>query len=231
MSWQEYGIRPREGSCDALVFDEVWVEDVYRLRKLQLKWGLVRGRPALDLGANVGAFTLMALALGATKVHAVEPQRENVEQLRTNLRVAGVADRVVIHEAAVVGDGTSPRQLRMIAGDARFPSISFQAAPEGEGEVVPTITVDELLLQEPEWGVLKLDIEGGEYDVIRGASLDALQRVAAIVAEFHGPGMGQHCSWIEAGRLGALTEKLTEWGHVETMGAATRGGQLYARRY
>ncbi len=228
-----YAITPRPGSCDAIVFAEVWGEDVYRMRQMDQTWGLVRGLPALDIGANVGAWSLLALHLGASRVHAVEPWPDNAEQLRANLAATSNREHVIVYDAACVGTRDLDR-LSIIDGDARFPNISFQTttkADDRERLEVRTVHIDDLLASEPAWGVLKIDVEGAEFDIFHGVDLDLLDRVACIVAEFHGPGMGQHCAWIEPGSLGMLTEKLSEWGHVETMGAASRGGQLYARRY
>jgi hypothetical protein len=203
-------ITMRPDTCDLLVFDEVWVEDVYRLNDPMHAEQIV-GRPALDLGANVGAFTLRALAVGASRVHAVEPDPANAEQLRQNCAAAGVGAHVTVHQCAVVGDSTSP---------------------ETHGGIeVRTTMIDSLLRCEPEWGVVKCDIEGGEFDVFRGVDSALLAQVHYITMEFHAPGMGQHLAWIESGSLGTLVEKLTETHHVQTLGAASRGGQIYARRY
>lgn len=223
-------IELRDGSCDELVFDEVYVEDVYRLQDFDQRLGVIRGLPALDLGANVGAFSLRALELGASRVHALEPHPENAARLRHNAAVTGFGDRVNVHERAVIG-GEDPAALVLINGDDRFPTISYQAHEGQDGLVVRTVSIDAVLGLEPEWGLLKCDVEGAEFAIFEGASLALLDHVRGVTLEFHGPGMGQHCEWIPQGSLGRLVEKLSEWGHVQVLGAASRGGQIYASRY
>jgi hypothetical protein len=49
--------------------------------------------------------------------------------------------------------------------------------------------------------------------------------------EFHGPGMGQHTAWIGDDWLGNLLVTLTEWGSIQTLGAASRGGMIFGWRY
>lgn len=52
----------------------------------------------VDLGAGTGFFSLVALALGARRVHAIEPNPA-VRILPALARANGLADRLVVHEA------------------------------------------------------------------------------------------------------------------------------------
>ena len=57
-----------DSKTDAVVVREIWCENVYEVFDGDLSdTGIV-----VDLGANIGAFTLYAAALGAKKVIAVE---------------------------------------------------------------------------------------------------------------------------------------------------------------
>lgn len=217
---------PRPDSCDLLVFGEVWGEDVYRMACIPPPR---LGQAALDLGANVGAWSLLAMHRGCPIVHAVEPQAANMQRLIRNVEAADLGHRLVAHEAAVVGSGVE--SLTLTAGDPAYPTITFHEAHGEDGVRVTATHIDSVLARAASWWCMKVDIEGGEFDVIGGVDLELLRRVDYITMEFHGPGMGQHVGWVEPGSLGALMEKLTEWGHVQTMGAASRGGQLYGWRY
>lgn len=209
----------RPDTTDAIVFNEVWEEDVYRMREHGHQ---VAGRPALDLGANVGAFTLRALDLGATRVHAVEPIPENLAQLRRNTEP--FTAQVIIHPEAVTGRH-GPSSLAIVGGQY----VPWTASVEGRA--VRTVKLEDLLGREDEWGVLKCDIEGGEFAAFSRVCADLMSRVHVIVMEFHGRGMGEHCAWIADGSLGRLVETLSETHHVQTMGRASVGGQLWAWRY
>ena len=58
------------------------------------------GRLAVDVGASIGTWSMMAARTGAT-VHAYEPDPDNVDVLRGNLRANGLFDAVTIHDVAV----------------------------------------------------------------------------------------------------------------------------------
>lgn len=219
----------RPDTCDELVFREVFDEDVYRLRDND-----IRVAPALDLGANVGAFTIAALMLGCPHVHAVEPYEPNVLQLHTNLLTLGLRDLVTIHRGAAVGDG-GPLVLDLIVGDSGYPNITFQttvrARPDQVVSKCNAIPLSYLLRQEDDWSILKCDVEGAEYEIFDCPDMELMNHVGALTMEFHGRGMGQHLWWVSDGSLGCMVETLSEWGSVTTLGAASRGGQIYARRY
>ena len=90
-----------------------------------------------------------------------------------------------------------------------------------EGDEVDVLPL-ELILPAGDVSFLKMDIEGGEYDAVEGCPSTVLARCVRIAIETHAA---------TPGRLGALVEKLTETHHVETLGAASRGGYVYALRY
>ncbi len=56
--------------------------------------GAVRGKVVVDAGANIGVFTLYALALGARKVYAFEAVSETYKMLGGNLALNRVGGRI-----------------------------------------------------------------------------------------------------------------------------------------
>src|SRR3954469_1736722 len=57
------------------------------------------GAVAIDVGASIGTWTMVAAKTGAT-VHACEPDQENLDVLRRNLAANGVGANVVVHVVA-----------------------------------------------------------------------------------------------------------------------------------
>lgn len=155
---------------------EVWLDEEYRLPVDAAPFDTL-----VDLGANIGLTSLwLARTYGFKKVVAVEPSPENAEIVRINLRNNGLTGEVV--EAAV---------------GARNGTAHFAASPESnqgrlstgdsDGFDVAVVTVDSVLKAGDIDGVidvLKLDIEGGEEDLVQG-NLQWLSRVRRIVAELH----------------------------------------------
>jgi len=125
---------------------------------------------ALDVGANIGLFTL-ELALLGFRVHAFEPVPSTFERLRANVRSNRIpAERLQLNCAAV-GDfeGTVG-----FAVDERSASTSHAVLGPGAADSlvhVPCTTLDTYCSANDIGFVdlLKIDVEGLELHVLRGA--------------------------------------------------------------
>jgi FkbM family methyltransferase len=127
------------------------------------------GTIAIDVGANVGIFTI-PLALVAGEVWAIEPLRENAARVRENARRNGLANVAVFTAAAADEDG----EVRFhLARDSVYGSTRevFDGHDTGETRVVPALRLDGEWLRRdrPSVSVLKVDVEGAELAVLRGA--------------------------------------------------------------
>jgi FkbM family methyltransferase len=133
----------------------------------------LHGPVCLDVGANVGDFTLKARALGASCVVAFEPVPETFRLLETALQ----GDEGVRLFCSAVGEveGTTSFFVPLRAEDSVLASrdIGVTAVdPEQAREiVVPITTVDHIRKsQSLHFDVIKIDVEGYELEVIRGAN-------------------------------------------------------------
>lgn len=127
------------------------------------------GDVVADVGANIGALTvLMAALVGPTgRVHAFEPAPENVAHLRANLEANGL-ENVEVHETAV-GDSTDPIDFSF---DAAAPSgAHIGAAADGAAVRVPCTTLDAFVAATgvTRLDLVKVDVEGAEPMVLDGA--------------------------------------------------------------
>jgi FkbM family methyltransferase len=123
------------------------------------------GARFLDIGANVGYFSVFVHRLGRDiRIDAVEPHPVTFAMLQANLWAAGVQARV--HNTAL---GDSRRLLPMSSppmnpGDARVGI----ATPDGRYDlIVPVITADELFARRS-FDVIKIDVQGFEHEVVLG---------------------------------------------------------------
>jgi FkbM family methyltransferase len=125
------------------------------------------GDVVLDIGANVGFFTLPASRLvGPTgKVIAFEPLSQNVSLLNRHLELNQATNVSV--EVAAVGLESEAREL--FVGDTSSGSL-FPQDSGLQAEVVRVVSLNDLLDADrlPRVDVIKMDIEGGEYDAIDG---------------------------------------------------------------
>lgn len=173
---------------------EVEVETIHWLRSV------VRpGMMVIDVGANVGQMTLeMAHLVGpAGRVIAIEPGPGNLALLRRHVAENGFADRVQIVEAACCATHGGEAEIQ-IAGDSvdtvgngfQLAGLDLrpdrQLAAERLKKMVPLISLDgfcqELGLRP---AVMKIDVEGAEVEVLRGAPRVLAECTPALRIGFH----------------------------------------------
>ncbi|HXM55035.1 MAG TPA: FkbM family methyltransferase [Candidatus Dormibacteraeota bacterium] len=128
------------------------------------------GMRCLDLGANVGYFTLlMADAVGPEgRVAAVEANPRLVDLLGRSVDVNGFRDRVRLFHAAAADRSGDRLHLHVPAGHLGDGAVATYAGPESVE--VDTAAVDDLLADWDRLDVVKVDIEGAEEAAWRGMS-------------------------------------------------------------
>jgi FkbM family methyltransferase len=146
------------------------------------------GSVVYDIGAHVGFFTLLCSALAgpAGSVRAFEPRLENVERLTANLR-ANDARNVRVVEAAVCD---SEGEAAFIADDC---TLEGRLGDSGDSVSVrvTTTTVDACVAGGmPLPDVLKIDVEGAEGSVIRGAAETIAKHGPTLLIEVHSAAAG-----------------------------------------
>jgi FkbM family methyltransferase len=134
------------------------------------------GDVALDVGANIGVHTVtMAYAVGTNgKVHAFEPTMV-FDRLSDNVTLNGFQDRVVANSCAVARAEGWLTLAECVPGFEAYTSESHSLSPEfmtGRTLKVPAVTLDAYARRTAieRIDLLKLDVEGGEVNVLRGAA-------------------------------------------------------------
>ncbi|PIA56146.1 hypothetical protein AQUCO_00700477v1 [Aquilegia coerulea] len=128
----------------------------------------------VDVGANVGMATFAAAAMGF-KVLAFEPVFENLQRICDGMFFNRVGDRVTLFEAAVsdrLGNITFHKlvgRLDNSAVSASGAKLAFKSNEEIELQV-PSIPLDHVIPESEQVLLLKIDVQGWEYHVLRGAS-------------------------------------------------------------
>ncbi len=146
------------------------------------------GQTFVDVGANKGDFTLLAARrVGPTgRVLAFEPEPSNVRWLRRSIERNGYTN-VEVHELAL-GDEEGHVTLHLGEKSGWHTIVPGRRTSLGAVQV-PLRRLDDVLDGRP-IDHLKIDVEGAEMAVLRGAegTLRASPRVAALV-DVH-PDMG-----------------------------------------
>ena len=182
---------------------------------LVLRW-LRPGMTFLDVGANIGYFSLLAAQrVGqAGRVIAVEPSLHVFAQLDRTLR-----DNDLPVERHPIGLSDSAGECTLFLPDEAMPIFSpTMVAHSGSGRsvVVPVRRLDDCL---EAWGVaavdlMKIDVEGHEGKVFAGAGAALSSgRIRAVLCEFND-------FWLRAAGSSpaALFDQLTAAGFVDQGG-------------
>lgn len=169
---------------------------VYRQWEAQLSALLPRlcppGSVFVDVGANFGYFTcLLAAKLGRTagsRVIAIEPNPDMLRLLRTNVGINWSGAPVRIEPVAVA---ETPGEMVLTIPDDRAANGTL-APIEPEGRTLRTHRVavtrlDDLLRGEPRIDLIKIDVEGFEPAVLRGAAETLARPGLRLVLEWSVP--------------------------------------------
>lgn len=135
---------------------------------------LPAGTTVLDIGANIGMMCCsLAVQRPDLEIVAIEPVPENLRCLRENIAANGITNVEVIH----AGVAEKPGKLRF---DTSGPWSSVQATG---GTEVDCLTLDSLDYSNV--GLIKIDVEGWEPNVIAGGSQLLSQQRPLVLMEWN----------------------------------------------
>ncbi len=177
-----YFIRPKDG--DVTVANEVFVSNEYGIK------GSKQKKLAIDVGANIGTFTIGWLKNNKDGVvFAYEPDPENFRQLKRNLELNNLSSKVTCKKAAL---GEKEEEVDFTIG-IKHACGTTKSLVQGDlvvGE--KTIKASSLLLQNEieKYGIeqidfLKVDCEGSEYEILYGLKKSTIDRIKKVVVEAH----------------------------------------------
>ena len=140
-----------------------------------------------DVGANVGIFTAQQASRGA-HVYAFEPNPNCYERLRKTIANNRLDERVTAFNCAV-GSACCTGQLVVSVGMTTQGFVLPSGKPANTNINGPTVSITTLDDVVKSYGVeqidlLKMDVEGGEVEVLRGATR-TLKLVCRVVLEYH----------------------------------------------
>jgi FkbM family methyltransferase len=180
-----------DGAEFLVLYNEIWKQDIYRCRHRRDIFHIRPDDLVLDVGANVGLFTLLAARLARRgRVLALEPHPANFMRLKQHVAAAGVTNVALLQVA--VGPEPGLQELRC----KTFTKHSLQLPGTGEaqqrggsdvGLQVQVIRLSDLIgpsgLSRVDY--LKVDTEGSELAILESLPQHKAQLVHRIVLEYH----------------------------------------------
>jgi FkbM family methyltransferase len=137
------------------------------------------GEIFVDVGANIGAFTILATGVAGAKTIAFEPSADTFYLLERNIRLNGLQNSVKVLCTAV---GRNDGEAQFSVGLGTENHITDGSAANGSLNVKMTTLDKELVGQPPD--LLKMDVEGFETEAFAGATYTLRQpRLQAIIVE------------------------------------------------
>jgi len=210
----------REGSkTDESVVREIFEENVYHLHdNMFSENGIV-----LDIGANIGAFTLNVLERAKNNgypvtIIAIEPEPSNVKIFKKNLKLNShlVEKSTVILLENAIGHAEKFVKISDEHGDSRI---------SDEGTDVPMITLDHLfeVYELDKVDFAKFDIEGYEVPTIARASQKTINMIHRNAIEFDEQNTNED--------FHTLIDKFIDNSSFYTLGVPSRGCYLYTENH
>lgn len=206
-------------NLDFKVINETWLENVYRIEEDQFSDEGV----FVDIGANIGAVSIFVDSFNKNrgydnkiKVYAIEPEPNNLSLLNENIQNNPIENITVVNKAIW-------HEERKVSISNRGGNSNILNSGE-DGSDVLSITMETLFstYNIREVDVMKIDIEGAEFDLIINTPAETLAKINRLVLEFDKS---------FDGRFGQMIEKLAKQFGIDILGSPERGGYVYANRY
>ncbi len=124
----------------------------------------IKGKDIIDGGAFVGDSAVVFLDYEPSAIHCFEPSSDNYENLLLNIKDKKCEDKII-----PVKKGLS-EQDGVISASGEGASFSICLDEQGSSENIECISIDSYTeANNLDVGVIKLDVEGFEFEVIKGA--------------------------------------------------------------
>jgi FkbM family methyltransferase len=142
------------------------------------------GMHVLDVGANIGYFTMLSASLvgPSGSVTAIEPNPECAKLLEASRR-ANSFDNVSVLQVA------AGREPGLLVLNTSYSNAMTSRAPDDAAALVASLTVpsfriDDLIGRDTSIDLVKIDVEGAEYNALLGAREVITRCHPTIISEF-----------------------------------------------
>lgn len=141
----------------------------------------------LDIGANIGSYSILASCVAGVRGMAFEPVPSTFARLARNISLNNAGERITAHQSGVAD---KPGALRFTTHLDSMNFVAEDDRPESETVSVPVVRLDDVV---PGIGrgrlIAKIDVEGFEMAVLDGgAATFGSPDFLAVIMETNGSG-------------------------------------------
>jgi FkbM family methyltransferase len=157
------------------IYEETFTQNLYSVKREEIE-----DKTVVDIGAHIGCFSIFALGQGAKKILAVEANKNTYSKGLLHV-CAGIPQVKTLWKAVSAQD----EQTLWINDNDTSSKVSDNSS---HGHAVQTLSLQTLLAQEnltDDNMVLKMDVEGSEFDIILNTPPEVLRRFSTIYIEVH----------------------------------------------
>lgn len=157
----------------------------------------------MDIGANIGSYTVLAAGVIGTETTSVEPIPNTYQKLQRNIQVNNLENKA---KALNIGLGSQKGVLQFTKSLDTVNHVATEDTPKDQRIDVEIEKLDNIALKVPT--LIKIDVEGFETEVIEGGkNIFSSPKQKAIIIELNGS--GERYGYDER----KIHQKLEKWGY------------------
>ena len=169
-------------ALDFTQLQEIFLDNAYQYD--------VAGKNVVDIGMNIGDSAIYFAKKGAKHVIGLEPDKESFDLAVKNIEDSKVTDIVTPLNKAI---NTRNEDITLKVWD-NFPGsnslVEYDTKPRNSEFRIITVNGIKLedvidMFNERQIGLLKMDCEGCEYNILNAVSKEYFSRVQAVLMEYH----------------------------------------------
>jgi len=186
----DYGLKIYLELSNPFTWDLVLGKDLEKDVKREFSQNINEGDTVIDVGAHIGEYTLLGAKLVGTNgsIISVEPARDTIKSLKENIILNDFKNCLVIEKA--VGEKVETKSLYKVSKEDVYGYLDQYVKNKKltKQSEIDVTTIDEIVLSENLnlVNLLKIDVEGFEYEVLLGCN-DTLKKnkIKKIIIEIH----------------------------------------------
>ena len=170
--------------------DESVVAEIFKWREYKIAEEVILKSQDLivDVGAHRGFFTIYCRSFNShVPIIAVEPEIQNIKALKKHLLINNITD-VEIIEAGLAATSDERWLKRSSDSHNHVLALPEEELKSIENVMVKTLTLESASKDYSEISLLKMDIEGGEYEIFETMSDKMYNKIDYVIMEYHNIG-------------------------------------------